>query len=100
MYLYKKYALFFVYRSTKKWSDGGAVARLSSRLHKIKGALRAQPVEGHVYDSDLTLDLGESEFVSTVLCASDFRHMLLHHVHVVNSYTGGGTDMYGHMFQL
>lgn len=54
-------------RSTKKWSDGGAVARLSSRLHKIKGALRAQPVEGHVYDSDLALDLGEGEF------AEDFQ---------------------------
>ncbi|GFG30199.1 hypothetical protein Cfor_10178 [Coptotermes formosanus] len=48
--------------STKKWNDGGAVARLSSRLHKIKGALRAQPVEGQAYDSDLTLDLGEGEF--------------------------------------
>lgn len=60
------YASFF-YRSTKKWSDGGAVARLSSRLHKIKGALRAQPVEGHAYDSDLALDLGEGEFVSTFM---------------------------------
>lgn len=49
-------------RSTKKWSDGGAVARLSNRLHKIKGALRAQPVEGHAYDADSTLDLGGTEF--------------------------------------
>jgi hypothetical protein len=74
-YLYM-YATF-LYRSTKKWSDGGAVARLSSRLHKIKGALRAQPVEGHAYDSDLTLDLGEGEFVS-ILCVSDFIHILLY----------------------
>lgn len=70
------YALF-VYRSTKKWNDGGAVARLSSRLHKIKGALRAQPVEGHVYDSDLALDLGEGEFVSTFMF-SDSIHILLY----------------------
>ncbi|XP_069690974.1 sorting nexin-14-like isoform X2 [Periplaneta americana] len=49
-------------RATKKWTEGGAVARLSSRLHKIKGALRAQPVEGHAYDTDSTLDLGETEF--------------------------------------
>ncbi|XP_021925834.1 sorting nexin-14-like isoform X2 [Zootermopsis nevadensis] len=49
-------------RSMKKWSDGGAVARLSSRLHKIKGALRTQPVEGHVYDTDSALDLGETEY--------------------------------------
>lgn len=51
----------------KKWSEGGAVARLSSRLHKIKGALRTQPVEGHAYDTDSPLDLGETEFVSTWL---------------------------------
>jgi hypothetical protein len=57
-------SLPFYRRSTKKWSDSGAVARLSSRLHKIKGALRAQPVEGHAYDTDSTLDLGETEFVS------------------------------------
>ncbi|KAJ9589467.1 hypothetical protein L9F63_017328, partial [Diploptera punctata] len=49
-------------RASKKWSDGGAVARLSSRLHKIKGALRAQPIEGHAFDTDGTLDLGESEY--------------------------------------
>lgn len=47
------------------------MARLSSRLHKIKGALRAQPVEGQAYDSDLTLDLGEGEFVS-ILCVFIF----------------------------
>lgn len=57
-------SLQFYYRSTKKWSDGGAVARLSSRLHKIKGALRVQPVEGHAYDTDSTLDLAGTEFVS------------------------------------
>jgi hypothetical protein len=67
----------FVCRSTKKWSDGGAVARLSSRLHKIRGALRAQPVEGHAYDSDLALDLGEGEFVS-IFTFSDFIRMLLY----------------------
>lgn len=57
----------FAFRSMKKWSDGGAVARLSSRLHKIKGALRTQPVEGHVYDTDSALDLGETEYVSKCL---------------------------------
>ncbi|KAK7792107.1 hypothetical protein R5R35_009644 [Gryllus longicercus] len=53
-------------RSSKKWNEGGAVARLSSRLHKIKGVLRTQPVEGHTYDvTDVTdpgLDLGETDF--------------------------------------
>jgi hypothetical protein len=60
-------AMSFAYRSMKKWSEGGAVARLSSRLHKIKGALRTQPMEGHVYDTDSPLDLSETEFVSTWL---------------------------------
>ncbi|KAK9509753.1 hypothetical protein O3M35_006998 [Rhynocoris fuscipes] len=32
----------------------GAVSKLSTRLHKIKGALRAQTVEGHAYGSDAT----------------------------------------------
>nr|CAD7454246.1 unnamed protein product [Timema tahoe] len=51
-------------RVNKKWSDSGAVARISNKLNKIKGALRSQPVEGHTFDSDSTLDLGETEFVS------------------------------------
>lgn len=41
----------------------GAVARISSRLHKIKGVLRG-PVEGHTFDSDPGVDLTESEYVS------------------------------------
>nr|CAD7598805.1 unnamed protein product [Timema genevievae] len=49
-------------RVNKKWSDSGAVARISNKLNKIKGALRSQPVEGHTFDSDSTLDLGETEF--------------------------------------
>jgi hypothetical protein len=53
------------------------VARLSNRLHKIKGALRAQPVDGHACDSDLVLDLGEGEFVS-IFMFSDFIHMFLY----------------------
>jgi hypothetical protein len=52
------------------------VARLSSRFHKIKGALRAQPVEGHAYDTDSTLDLGGTEFVST-------HHYTFHYVLLV-----------------
>nr|CAD7261904.1 unnamed protein product [Timema shepardi] len=49
-------------RVNKKWSDSGTVARISNKLNKIKGALRSQPVEGHTFDSDSTLDLGETEF--------------------------------------
>lgn len=62
------------------------MARLSSRLHKIKGALRAQPVDGHAYDSDLALDLGESEFVS-IFMFSDFityASLSVHNVCCVN----------------
>ncbi|KAE8741300.1 hypothetical protein FOCC_FOCC013154 [Frankliniella occidentalis] len=39
----------------------GAVARISSRLHKIKGVLRG-PVEGHTFDSDPGIDLVDSEY--------------------------------------
>ncbi|XP_067005138.2 sorting nexin-14 [Anabrus simplex] len=53
-------------RASKKWSDGGAVARISNRLHKIKGVLRAQPVEGHTFDNDSALVLGETEFAEDV----------------------------------
>lgn len=56
------------------------MARLSSRLHKIKGALRAQPVEGHAYDTDSALDLGETEFVSTWL----YMYNLFLHIHYSN----------------
>jgi hypothetical protein len=72
----------FYFRLTKKWSDSGAVARLSSRLNKIKGALRAQPVEGHAYDTDSTLDLGGTEFVSA------YHHTLyldiITHAHLIS----------------
>lgn len=44
----------------------GAVARISSRLHKIKGVLRG-PVEGHTFDSDPGIDLVDPEFVC-ILC--------------------------------
>ncbi|XP_063236943.1 sorting nexin-14-like [Bacillus rossius redtenbacheri] len=56
-------------RGNKKWSDSGAVARISSRLNKIKGALRSQPVEGHTFETDSTLDLGESEFAEDLRLA-------------------------------
>lgn len=50
-------------RSSKRGNDNvGAVARISSRLHKIKGVLKG-PVEGHTFDSDPGIDLTDSEYV-------------------------------------
>ncbi|XP_049774784.1 sorting nexin-14-like isoform X1 [Schistocerca cancellata] len=49
-------------RAFKKAAEGDTVAKVRSHLRKIKGALRAQPVEGHTFDNDALLDLGESEF--------------------------------------
>lgn len=52
-----------IFRSYRKSGDNvGAVARLSNRLHKIKGVLRG-PVEGHTFDSDPGIDLVDSEYV-------------------------------------
>lgn len=41
------------------------MARLSNRIHKIKGALKAQPVmEGQAFDIDQNMELEtETEFV-------------------------------------
>uniref|UniRef100_T1HCS5 PXA domain-containing protein n=1 Tax=Rhodnius prolixus TaxID=13249 RepID=T1HCS5_RHOPR len=38
----------------KSKRNEGAVSKLSNKLHKIKGALRAQTVDGHAYASDAT----------------------------------------------
>ncbi|XP_034243471.1 sorting nexin-14-like isoform X2 [Thrips palmi] len=49
-------------RSNRKANENvGAVARISSRLHKIKGVLRG-PVEGHTFDSDPGIDLVDPDF--------------------------------------
>jgi len=41
----------------------GTVARISNRLHKIRGALKG-PIEGHTFESDTGIDLTDSEYVS------------------------------------
>lgn len=64
------FCLFFKFRLGGRSQDGSStVSRIGSRLNKIKGALKSQPVmEGQAYNIDSHLDLEtDSEFVSTDL---------------------------------
>lgn len=56
-------------RSHRKANENvGAVARISSRLHKIKGVLKG-PVEGHTFDSDPGIDLVDPDFAEDMQLA-------------------------------
>ncbi|KAG8222176.1 hypothetical protein J437_LFUL001267, partial [Ladona fulva] len=70
-------------RVTKKQSEGWGVSKLSSKIQKIRGALRSSPIEGQtVFYTDANDmsgdvvdagDLGEGDFVDDDLdCDSDF----------------------------
>lgn len=53
----------FVRRRSPRRNDG-AVSKLSTKLHKIKGALKPQTVDGQIFDTDVLPLEGDTEFVS------------------------------------
>lgn len=64
------YYIFLLFRLVGRSQDGSSsVFRIGSRLNKIKGALKSQPVmEGQAYNIDVNLELEtDSDFVSILL---------------------------------
>lgn len=52
-------------RANRKHLESGAVSRISSRLTKLKGALKASPVtEGQLFEASVELD-SDCELVSS-----------------------------------
>lgn len=83
--------IIFRYKSKR---NEGAVSKLSNKLHKIKGALRAQTVDGHAYASDAT---DVTEFVSDFL----FSYLIDNYVHYLTvSQISNGLLYFSSMFLL